>query len=47
MQGHLLDQVVGHDDAGDEAVDGEDLCHDCAEAQKYNYVSHGQGEGVL
>ena len=32
VQGHLLDQVVGDDHGGDQAVDGDDLSHDGAEA---------------
>lgn len=32
MGGHLLPDAVGHDDGGDEAVYGEDLGHDGAEA---------------
>jgi hypothetical protein len=32
MESHLLLDGVGHDDAGDETVDGQDLGHDGAES---------------
>lgn len=32
MEGHDFIEVARHDDGTDEAVDGEDLGHDCAEA---------------
>lgn len=32
MEGHDFVEVAGHDDGADEAVDGEYLGHDCAQA---------------
>lgn len=32
VQGHLLVEAGDHDDAADEAVDGQDLCHDGTES---------------